>query len=71
MPRLLGAVVAIFVVPGVAGAQFFIGTTFSVALALLTGALAGMLISGQPAQLAWLMKTVRNLLTLKDRKQST
>jgi ammonium transporter Rh len=43
MPGLLGAVVAIFVVPGVAGAQF-IGIVFSVALALITGSLAGMLI---------------------------
>ena len=40
---MLGAVVAIFVVPGIAGAQF-IGIVFSVALALLTGRIAGMLI---------------------------
>ena len=43
MPGLLGALVAIFVVPGIAGAQF-IGIVFSVALALITGSLAGMLI---------------------------
>lgn len=43
MPGLLGAVVAIFVVPGIAGAQL-IGIIFSVVLALVTGTVAGMLI---------------------------
>ncbi len=43
MPGLLGALVAIFVVPGIAGAQF-IGIIFSVVLALVTGTIAGMLI---------------------------
>ncbi|SEL24181.1 ammonium transporter [Nitrosovibrio tenuis] len=43
MPGLLGALVAIFVVPGIAGAQF-IGIVFSVVLALITGTVAGMLI---------------------------
>lgn len=43
MPGLLGAVVAIFVVPGIAAAQF-IGIIFSVVLALITGTIAGKLI---------------------------
>ena len=43
MPGLLGALVAIFVVPGIAAAQF-IGIIFSVVLALITGTVAGMLI---------------------------
>jgi len=43
MPGLLGALVAIFVVPGIAAAQL-IGIVFSVVLALVTGTIAGMLI---------------------------
>lgn len=43
MPGLLGALVAIFVVPGIAAAQF-IGIVFSVVLALITGTIAGKLI---------------------------
>ncbi len=43
MPGLLGALVAIFVVPGIAAAQF-IGIIFSVVLALVTGTIAGKLI---------------------------
>jgi ammonium transporter Rh len=43
MPGLLGAFVAILVVPGIAVAQF-IGIAFSVVLALITGLAAGALI---------------------------
>lgn len=43
MPGLLGALVAMMVVPGIAGAQF-IGIIFSVALAFITGLIAGALI---------------------------
>jgi ammonium transporter Rh len=43
MPGLLGALVAIFVVPGIAAAQL-IGIVFSVVLALITGTIAGKLI---------------------------
>jgi ammonium transporter Rh len=43
MPGLLGALVAIMVVPGIAAVQF-IGIIFSVALALVTGLIAGALI---------------------------
>lgn len=43
MPGLLGAFVAMMVVPGIAGAQF-IGIIFSVALAFITGLIAGALI---------------------------
>ena len=43
MPGLLGAFVAMMVVPGIAAAQF-IGIIFSVTLALLTGLAAGAVI---------------------------
>jgi ammonium transporter Rh len=43
MPGLLGALVAMMVVPGIAGAQF-IGIIFSVVLAFITGLIAGALI---------------------------
>ena len=43
MPGLLGALVAILVVPGIAAVQF-IGIVFSVVLALITGLAAGALI---------------------------
>ena len=43
MPGLLGAFVAVLVVPGIAVAQF-IGIAFSVVLALITGLIAGALI---------------------------
>ncbi|GAB1719723.1 MAG: ammonium transporter [Nitrosospira sp.] len=43
MPGLLGALVAMMIVPGIAGAQF-IGIIFSVALAFITGLIAGALI---------------------------
>ncbi|MDE2366771.1 MAG: ammonium transporter [Betaproteobacteria bacterium] len=43
MPGLLGGLVAIAVVPSIAGAQF-IGIVFSVVLAIVTGSVAGMLI---------------------------
>ena len=43
MPGLLGAFVAVLVVPGIAVAQF-IGIAFSVGLALITGLIAGALI---------------------------
>ena len=43
MPGLLGALVAIMVVPGIAAVQL-IGIIFSVALALVTGLIAGALI---------------------------
>jgi ammonium transporter Rh len=43
MPGLLGAIVAMMVVPGIAAAQF-IGIIFSVTLALLTGLAAGAVI---------------------------
>jgi ammonium transporter Rh len=43
MPGLLGALIAIMVVPGIAAAQL-IGITFSVAFALVTGLIAGAVI---------------------------
>ena len=66
MPGLLGALVAIFVVPGIAAAQF-IGIVFSVVLALVTGTIAGKLIN-QLAQPVWLTRIVMNSPTLKAPK---
>ncbi|KUO71964.1 MAG: ammonium transporter [Desulfosporosinus sp. BRH_c37] len=43
MPGLLGGIIAIFVVPGIAQAQI-IGILFTVVLAFLTGAIAGLII---------------------------
>ena len=43
MPGLLGALIAILVVPGIAAAQF-IGIVFSVTFAFITGLIAGKLI---------------------------
>jgi len=43
MPGLLGGIIAIFVVPVIAQAQV-IGILFTVVLAVLTGAIAGLII---------------------------
>ena len=64
MPGLLGALIAMLVVPGIAVAQF-IGIIFSVTFAFVTGLIAGAADKGHRHHAIWPMRIVRSSRMLR------